>query len=390
MRFSLHISFAVLASLISFAGPSSVIAAAAPTLVLTKQTFTDPKSGNMPSHTMFIPQGWKTEGGAFWAAPQMFRIHPSQLIKVAAPDGRLVVVGPTLGAYDFLPSQMAQQQLGARRPQEMAIQNGTPVLHLPKTLKAWGDWIGEKAIKAGYPKATNVKIDPVETIGPLTKLLHQQLAPIMRQQNQQNQFAAQNGDPSRVWCNGAVMAARATYDLDGKSYEHVWVWSFTVIGTDAQVGREMLWSIEPSVSFRAPLGKLKAEMPLLMTIANSVRMTRKWATMKATHLAKMQKIDNDAFVARAVQHAQFSNEMRAIIAKTGRNQAAASDRSQDQFIKSIHEVSDFSMPNNGPTVTLPIHYKHYYTDGETIVLTNDANSNAVQGMRTLSPATSRP
>jgi len=358
----------------------------ADTVVLKKHVFKDSGARNIPSHTIFFPEHWKVEGGAYWPPPALFRIHPSQFITVSAPDGRQVVIGPTFGAYDYLPSQMARRELGARRPQERTVQAGTPVFYMPQSLEEWGSWIRRQAIQRYYPDATEVRVSRVKVVPPMTRLLKQQLQRIARQQQQMNQLAQQIGDASRQWSDGAVLTVRATYKEGTNPYEQIWVWGYTVLGTDMSVGREMHWSIEPSVSFRAPLGELEEQMPLLMAIANSVRMTPRWAALKADHVAKMQKIDREAFIKRSIHHTQFSREMRDIVGQTGQTLAGAGDRAHERFMQSIHEVSDYELPDGSP-ITLPIHYNHYFSDGETLVLTNDPNIPAVDGLPMILPAT---
>src|SRR3954469_9909995 len=68
--------------------PAPVAPAASAPIVLKMATVSDPGSGNMPSHTILAPAGWKVEGSAWWPPPALFNILPTQDIKVIAPDGR--------------------------------------------------------------------------------------------------------------------------------------------------------------------------------------------------------------------------------------------------------------------------------------------------------------
>ncbi len=367
---------------IALAALSIICLASAPalaqdkTLVLTQHTFSDPGSGNMPSHTVLLPKGWKADGGAFWPSPQYFRIHPSQLVTVTGPDGRFVIVSPTFAATDIFPSPEMQRS-GFRRPPEGNVEAGLPIRYMPTDAKQWEAWVKKYGIERPFPKATNIEFDPVKPVPELTKLALQQLEPIRRQQAQENKQNAQFGNAMRSFSDAAVYSARCTYEDGGKKWEQLWVWGVGIIGQDSQVGRQVWWSMEPVTTFRAPAGELEAAMPLLMTIANSVRMTPQWAGMKAQHLAKMQQIDTEAFIKRSVAHAQFSQDMRNIIDQTWKDKQEAQDAAHARFIHAIRETQNYVVPNSkAAPIQLPGHFNHVWTNEQGgIVLSNDANFN---------------
>ena len=203
--------------------------------------------------------------------------------------------------------------------------------------------------------------------------MQSQLQSIKAQDAQFNQLSQQVGS-GQQWTEGLVLTARATYRLDGKTFEQVWLWNQVVMGTDTELGREMLWMVTMNMSFRAPEGELQEQMPAMMAMINSVRMTRPYANFLAKHQAKMQQIDHEAFVKRQTAQTQFSSEMRKIIHDTYQNTSASSDYSHDQYMKSLNEVADYEVPGtDGESIPLPIHFDHYFCDGETLVVTNDPN-----------------
>ena len=126
-------------------------------------------------------------------------------------------------------------------------------------------------------------MDPVVVVPELTQILQRQLAPISQQQEQNNQML---GGHVRGLCDGAVLAGTCFYELDGKKWEHLIVFAVAYTANEMQVGTQFWWSVEPSVSYRAEAGQLEANMPLLMSIANSVRPTQKWAEMKMQHMPR--------------------------------------------------------------------------------------------------------
>lgn len=369
MRVSFVLVLALLLSSVAFAQDAQQ------TLVLTQRSFNDPLSSNMASHTILAPKGWKAEGGAFWPGAKLFRIHPSQRITLTAPDGRQAVLGPSFGGTDLFPSQVSMQN-GFRRPAEGQIDNGTPVLHMPQSLEQWAQWVAAKGLAVNYQGAENIECKSIEVVPELTQLLHRQMQPIVQQQNQQNQQAAQFGLNQQAWCNGAVYAARYTYDLDGRTWEQLYVWGVSVVGLDSDAGRQLWWSVEPNVSFRAQAGQLDQNLPLMISLLNSARMTPQWAKMKADHLAALNAIDRKGFADRQRIIAQSNAEIREIIQQGYENRQAINDKGHHSYINSVREVNEYTVPGSETKVELPSHYDHVYSNGNgEYILTNDANYN---------------
>ncbi len=342
-------------------------------VLMKLHTLNDPGSGNMPSHTILAPADWKVEGGAWWPAPQFFNILPTQDIKVTAPDGRLVHIGPSLGASDFRPSAFAQAQLGARRADEGSADNGNLVLYMPNTLDEWKTFLLEKAFKKSLPTATNFTMKSVVVIPELTAMLKKQLEPIIRQQEISNQQSRQMGLAMHSFADGAVLSGTCFYELDGKKWEHLIVFGTTQVGTDSQTGRQLWWAIEPSVSYRAEAGQLEANMPLFMAIANSVRMTPKWQAMKSDHSAKMNQIAAKGAADRSRIIANSNREISKIINDGYNERQASMDRTQKQVINAIRGVDDYTVPGSQDVVQLPNNYSHIYSNGNgEYLMTNDS------------------
>ena len=352
-------------------------------VVMKLHTLTDKGSGGMQSHTVLAPAGWTVEGGAWWPAPAFFRILPSQDIKVTAPDGRMVHVGPSIGATDFLPSDYAASQLGGKRPQEGTASEGYPVLYMPANLDEWKTFIADKAIRTAYPKATNVRVERVVPIPELTAILQRQLEPIKQQNAAANERSRALGVGTFSFSDGAVLGASTTFELDGKSWEQLNVFGVMHTGLDTQVGRQLWWGIEPSVAFLAPAGKLEESLPLLMSISYSVRMTPAWAKMKSDHMAKMNQIDAKGAADRAQIWADSNREVSRIINDGYRERSASSDETHRKFINSIRGVEDYTTSAGGTSVQLPNEYSYVYGNGNgEYILTNEAgyDPNADKGV----------
>lgn len=371
-------------------------APATPTRVVMKQhTFLDPMNGNRPSHTMLVPEGWRVEGGVQYADVQRFyKILPSQDIKVTAPDGRMVQIEPNVSAIDFRPSEMAIRQLGSRALPDGSANDGVLVLRMPESPDEWRA-LCDRAIRGSLPTATDVSVDPVEVMPELNDTISRIVGPLQQQQAMQNQQLA--GANIRGGVGGQGLSAVAHYTLDGKRYDHLMVWATIWFGSDMEVGRQYKWSIEPSISYRAEAGRLTAELPLLMTIANSLRLTPEWARQLADHSAKMHGIEMAGIAERgrifAEGQRQYAASQRELARQRGEQIAArgrqidamytnptikTDDKGHESFIKAMREVTDYKAADgtDAPAVQLPSHYSHVYGNSQgEYLLTNDGNYN---------------
>jgi hypothetical protein len=362
--------------------PAVAATAQAPTtkpatpIVMKRHVLVDKGMGDMKSHTILAPDGWKVEGGASWPPPDQFKVLPSQNVKVIAPDGRMVHIGPSIGAVDFRPSPYAQQQLGVQRPPELTASNGNLVLYLPDSLEAWKTFALEKAFKRSFPKATNMRVDKVVVIPELTAIFKRQLEPLQQMAAQNDRQAQALGMRQKSFSDCQFLAATCFYEDEGKKWEHVLVFGTAHFGSDSDIGRQVYWSIEPSVSYRAEAGQLEANMPLLLSIANSLQPTAEWAKMKLDHSAKMNQIAAKGAADRAKIIADSNREISKMIVDGYNARSESQDRTHASFIKAIREVEDYTVPGSDTKVQLPHYYDHVYTNGNgDYILTNDSNFN---------------
>ena len=323
---------------------------------------------NMDSHTVLAPKGWKVEGGAWWPNAQLFKTHPTQDIKVTAPDGAQVHIAPAISAVDFNPSPMMQRN-GMRRQPEFQASNGNLTLYMPTNVNEWAQFIREKGFKMARPEAKNVQIKQVSVIPELTMILRKRFEPVIREQQRMNAQARQLG--MQRWGDAMMLGAQISYEQDNQKWDELTVFGVFFMGFDAETGRQTWWSIDPAITFRAPAGQLETYLPLMMTISSSVRPTPKWAEMRAKHLAKMNQIAYKGYQDRMAIWSKTNNEIGDIIHKGWQDREKIRDSTQRKVIQTIRGTSDFRTPD-GSTVELPHHYSNVYhsTNGE-IILSND-------------------
>jgi hypothetical protein len=340
------------------------------TITMTLHTFTDPGSGNMKSHQILAPKGWKVEGKAFWAPQQYFKILPSQDIKATAPDGTMVHIGPSMMFVDFRPSP----HLGMQRPKPGTADGGTPVFYLPDTVEGWKDLVGRQSILLEFPNATNIVAHEPMVLKEHADLLERNfLAPMRQQIEQSNQQNRAMGLNSVGYIGGSVLAVPVSFELNGQKFEQISVFAYGFTGSDSDLGRVIWWWVEPSISYRAPAGKLMSSLPLLSTIVNSMRMTPEWQKMRSDHAMAMLKIDMKGARDRMDIFTKSQREIAAIREQTRAIQDQSQDRSHRNFIDAINEVDNFKETGTNTVVKLPMHYRYAYSNGNNeYIMTNNS------------------
>lgn len=341
----------------------------AESIVMNITTLNDPGMGNMKSHRIMAPKGWSVTGGGWWPDMKFFKVYPSQDIKVTAPDGRMVHIGPAITATDLMPSP----QLGMQRPAEGSVDSGLPVVYMPGSLSEWQSSLQNKILPQTLTGASNIRVSQVTVVPELTQILQKQLEPIRQMTEQQNQQNRSMGFNYVTRFDAAFLSASATFQRDGKNWEMLLMFGTSAMVSDSDIGRSFFWSVEPSVMFVAEQGQLDANMPLFLTISYSMQMTPEWSKMKYDHIAKMNQIAAKGAADRAQIWANSNREIAKMRNATYNQQQASQDRSNEKFIKAIREVEDYSVAGSSESVQLPSHYNYVYTNNVgDYILTNDS------------------
>ncbi len=342
------------------------------TVKLRQHTFKDQKMSGMESHTILVPEGWKAEGGAFWAPQPLFNVLPSQDIRVISPEGTLVSIEPSFIAKDYTPPP----EFGMAKPPMGSVDGGYPIIPLPTELGQWKRWLSEDVIKHAFPKATHIQVKEAMVMPELTFALRKAYAPFKRMLEANNGLG---GVRTTVDCQ--VLGFLSTYSIEGKEFEELRLVSFTSSTNEgAYIGQTVMWAVDRAITYRAPIGTLEANMGLLKAIADSTRMTNKWFTMRADLQARLLKIsrqiatDNmNAARKRSAILAQSSRDLNQISMDGYRNRQAIRDGVHERVIHSIRGTEVYTVPGSSETVHLPSSYDNVYANGQgEFLLTNDA------------------
>lgn len=342
------------------------------TVKLRQHTFKDKAMSGMASHTILVPNGWKAEGGAFWAPRQWFKVMPSQDIRVIGPDGTLVSIEPSFMAKDFTPPP----GLGMQKSPTGSVDGGFPVIPWPAELGQWRRWLSQDVIKTAFPKAKSIQVKDAMVMPELTAAARQAYAPIKRMLESNNGMGGM-----RATADCQVLGFHSTYTIEGTSFEELRLVSLiSTTNEGPYVGKTVLWSVDRAITYRAPEGTLEENMGLLKAIADSVRMTDKWFSMRADLHAKIMKISRQIAVdnmnaarKRSEILAQSSRDLNRISMEGYRNRQAVQGGIQERIIHSIRGTEVYSVPGTSESVQLPSSYENVYTNGQgEFLLTNDS------------------
>lgn len=181
----------------------------------------------------------------------------------------------------------------------------------------------------------------------------------------------------RTFIDAQALAFECSYTHEGREWEELSVFGLSWEGMEGRlIGRSTTWSINPALVYRAPKGELEAQLPLLIAIANSCRVTPQWARMRAEHQAKMLGIARKGATAASeaiAARGRLLADVNDIIHQGWKKRNAISDSTQRKLVESIHETEDYVVPGGSASVQLPNAYRKVYTNGQgEYLLTNDA------------------
>lgn len=339
-------------------------------LVLEKKTIRDPGSRNIESHSVLVPQGWKLDGQTEWASSKYYRLLPSNNISITSPTGVEASVFPTYSYSDPRPSPTYQFNYGIRRPGEGTSDGGYPVKYFPDSMEEWKTEVRE-LIGRKRPQAGEIRIRQVSDLPELTQFLESMNRSTIQAVQSQNQQARMMGIDSTINMSIRTFVFEMEYEEAGQTFEEILIFGLTETTTTITGMTQILWNVAPQISYRAPQGQLEQNLPLLMTLISSIKPTQEWNNMLFNHIARMNKIDRDAFEERMKLHRQTWSEISRMQEDGRRSRAAIEDETQRKVINCIRETSDYEF--DGEAYQLPAGYEHVYTNGhDSIILTNDS------------------
>ena len=324
------------------------------------------------THTVLAPKGWKVEGGVWQPPSQAFNWLPSRNIVITAPDGTTVHFRPNIQAMDHRPAMQAPPQPGS-----LNAQRGIIHLPMPGSLEQWSQWVQNENIRGVFQQASSVRAEPARIEPELTEKLRRLHAPM-------TQFLASQASTANIQMDTVALSVRSTFSANGAQWQQLDAFNNlyagahmpTVFGPTEYAN---FWDIKDAVTLRAPKGTLDAQMPVLLTVVNSLRQTPEWTRQlvdlkmklsKINHQMAMQSIETYGKISREMYRA--NQEVNASIMSSYEKQNQARDASHRDFINYIRDMDDYRDPSTNSTVTLPSTYDRVYSNGSgQYLLTSD-------------------
>lgn len=299
----------------------------------------------MTAWTLVAPRDWKVDGGVSWIGK--LDPPPAYVTQIVAfaPDGSASFM--TLPLFFFM---QTDNPMFAGRSEIVPVMDSKNCIERVILPRCRG-------------QAQNVKVIGYEAL------------PKLAERTQRN--AALAGlNPANL----KIDAGRALveYTFNGNAYEEFVYCS--VVATPAPGG--VLWCTDEVFAYSAPKGKLKAAMPVLGTIAASVRRNPVWAQACRQELAKIVAANS-----RPPQVAAGSGGQLSIL-----DVSKSMARDQDSFIKGLNASAaqrDHALsishgnilgqqpmydPVLGEPVNVPNGYINYYRDYYGVVHGSDLNA----------------
>lgn len=340
--------------------------AAAPTKFKDYAVY-DVGRGNVEAFRLFVPEGWKFDGGLV-VAPQFHMVPYFGGFGVNAPDGRHVEFAPLneFGYSDIQQGQPLQNYLGR------------PFLRRPARL---GEFL--KLVTAIDPdnKKTNIEIVSEEVVPEATERLRAQMASAYAGAQQFNARWAMLGE--RMTFNAEVRRVVMRYLEDGKHLESTNFanMSWTEIALPNGAVKSANWVMSNVYAIGGPIGSDYANDPAIATVVRSLRRNPAWdALIKQWYQSKKGEIVRQGAVAASAARSGWKNtsatqtdDILDISFKGWKKRNEMTSAGQSNLVNSIHERTAYSLPT-GQSVNLPSFYKHVFTDRQgNYVLHNNSN-----------------
>ena len=341
------------------------------TLILERRELRDPGMGGIVSHTILVPRGWNFDGGVRWTN------HPTMFVhfvgSMTAPDG------PSLHfdynrSFGYNDNEQALAHAGQRMGQTLA--DGTMLIPPPQRA---GEAAERVLLPILRPQASSVRLVSATQIEEAERQLREFLAPMLQSMEQQNQISRANGLGLEAHSWIRVERVRLAYTEDGQPWEEEFVYS--MMGTHSSTRTQFLqmesgtWQIADVRSTRAPLGRLDAAMPQLVTLARSLRETPQWSISLQDLRAKIAEIQHRG----AMDRLEIIRRSGEQIAKNNReisDMQMRSWRSRQDFEDRVHKAVTKSIRDwratDGSSIAVDHAFGQVFQDPSgNLILTND-------------------
>jgi len=328
----------VWALLLAAGSLNTSMATDAPEMKLRSVEFRDINMDNAVAYTMLVPEGWKSEGHIEWSNEKT--PYPQRRITITAEDNSRIQFLPTMAfLYSEATKLVIDEAKSSGLPLLIPRQQGEPP---PEKL---GEWLISRIAK--YDKQAK-KLALLEDVRDIVteEAIEKQLKALG--------IATGTSEIHRI---------AFTFELDGVPFtqEMNLTYARNPVVETRNINMQC-WMLFVNHNVRAPSAKFAEMKPLLYAASQSLRPVPKWWTQQQLILMAIAKQNHEIAMEDIKRRGRFYEKLSDDNLAAWKKTQAIGDAKHNDRINSINEVQDFRDPD-GLAVKLPIHYKHYYSDG---------------------------
>jgi len=300
--------------------------------------------------TVMIPEGWKAEGG-------IMQIPQHQIRTVIDGCGKklnFLVYDPSSQAFiHYFPTEIYHSTYNSYASPGQVL-NG--MVQLPRLLSP-SEYIREMLFPSSRPDASNVQWGERKNLAQLATAWNQA-------------FHAEDKVPARVISESIEVA----YDRGGTKIAELW----TALVTSYSASDSTVWTPDFAVVAGGPLATVEDVAPVLKAVITSFRMDPKWvANMIVNYEACTKQVVAEHGKIREMERkiqAQMSKvqkEMRRIDNDILGGQSDTRSTIQEHEYNTLMGNDEYEDTETGNRYVIDLGYERNYTDGRTIIQTND-------------------
>lgn len=304
--------------------------------------------------TVLIPEGWKTEGG-------IMRIAPSQIQTIVDGCGKKLYFSihdpDSRASITYFPTEIFHTSAPGTSWLSVApgqVLNG--MKQMPQVLTP-AQYVAQIVFPSSRPDASNVQWGEIK---PLTSLADAW----------NRAFHSEDPVPPRVIAESVEVA----YDRAGTRFAELW----TALITTTSVNTSTVWLPDFAVVAGGPVDRVEAMAPVLKAVITSFRMNPSWmANMIADFDACTKKVaktqegirEHERRISQRLM--QVQKEIQAIDNDIVANRDATRSTIQEHEHNVLMGEDKYEDTGTGTRYLIDMRYERNFTDGETLIQTND-------------------
>ena len=327
-------------------------------LVYQRQAVTDPQGFQMEVLHMLVPRGWTFQGQVLWntrVSPPV----PSLSLEAVSKDGRSRLTLAPEQAYFWSQDPGLQQswsRMGTEILQPMRAAEYIARVYLPRS-RGQADVLETTPLQAAAENARRINEYHMQVF--------HQISPFTF--------------PFQLGADAARVKARFTHNGQEWEEEITTTVHYMEMALASPYGFGSIpavsWRTE-TFSFLAPASHMQEQAGHLRVMLNSLTPNPAWAlaNVKLAATVTRERIQAQQAWFNAMQRVRQSQlEVSDMIARSYEDRSAAYDRIFDNYSLAVRSVDAYADPISNRQVELPNGYGHAWTNGDTYILSDDAN-----------------